>query len=201
MTSCATRLQRSLRVDISGIGETGSHEIGALQQVAIEKRALLGGYRVHGKKIETEPGDRRLDPDLARTEPVLQLAAVEHQLQRPDPQAQRQEPDEIERFVMDVAGLTAMVEEVHNPKTADAASSLAGIILVSDDGVRVGGLNCYLVLISVASTSTDVEVSWVGRFGFEKIAEGAVSHLIEGPVNETTLHDYQIVSLYHMIVD
>jgi hypothetical protein len=39
----------------------------------------------------------------------------------------------------------AMVEEVHNPKTADAASSLAGIILVSDDGVRVGGLNCYLV--------------------------------------------------------
>src|SRR3984893_14020997 len=46
-------------------------EIGALQQVAVEKRALVGGYRVHGEKIEAEPRDRRLDPDLARMEPVL----------------------------------------------------------------------------------------------------------------------------------
>ena len=36
-------------------------EIGAPQQVAVEKRALADG-----EKIEAEPGDRCLDPDLAR---------------------------------------------------------------------------------------------------------------------------------------
>jgi len=44
-------------------------------------------YYVSGSLIakEPEPGDRRLDPDFARIEPILQLAAVEHQLQRADP--------------------------------------------------------------------------------------------------------------------
>jgi hypothetical protein len=41
------------------------------------------------KQVEAEPSDGRLDPDFARVEPVLQLAAVEHQLQGADPQAQR----------------------------------------------------------------------------------------------------------------
>jgi hypothetical protein len=34
-----------------------------------------------GQQVEAQPGDGRLDPDLGRVEPVLELPAVEHQLQ------------------------------------------------------------------------------------------------------------------------
>jgi hypothetical protein len=69
-------------------------------------------------------------------------------------------------------------------------------------GLPVGlQLIAGLRLIGVASTSTNIEVCWVARFSLEKVAEGAVSHLIECPINETTLHHYQIVSVDHMIVD
>src|SRR6202048_4143476 len=92
---------------------------GTWVQVAVEKRALVGGYRVHGEKIEAEPRDRRLDPDLARMEPVLQLAPVEHQLQGADPQAQGQESDEIERLAMHVAGLADENENAQRAQHAD----------------------------------------------------------------------------------
>jgi hypothetical protein len=74
---------------------------------------------VHGKQVEAEPGDRRLDPDFARMEPILQLAPVEHQLQGADPQAQRQEPDEIERFPMHVAGLANKYQVAQDAQHAD----------------------------------------------------------------------------------
>src|SRR5439155_21119728 len=51
--------------------------------------------------------------------PVLQLTAIEHQLQRTDPQAQREEPDEIERFVMHVAGLTDKNQNAQSAQHAD----------------------------------------------------------------------------------
>jgi hypothetical protein len=74
---------------------------------------------VHREKIEAEPGDRRLDPDFARMEPVLQLAAIEHQLQRADPQAQRQEPNEIERLAMHVAGPANKNQNTQRAQHAD----------------------------------------------------------------------------------
>jgi hypothetical protein len=61
-------------------------------QLAVKKRAPLGGGRMHSKQVEPEPGNRRFDPDLARIEPVLQLAAVEHQLKRADPEAEDASP-------------------------------------------------------------------------------------------------------------
>src|SRR6266478_2941871 len=91
----------------------------ALQQVPVEKRALVGGYRVHGNQVEAEAGDRRLEPDFARIEPVLQFAAVEHQLEGADPQAQRQEPEEIERFAMHVAGLAHENQDAQRAQRAD----------------------------------------------------------------------------------
>ena len=95
------------------------YEIRALEQVAMEKRAAFRGYRVHGEQVKTEPRDRRCDPDFARMEPVLQLAAVEHQLQGADPQAQRQEPDEIERFTTHVAGLADENKDAQRAQHAD----------------------------------------------------------------------------------
>ena len=52
-------------------------------------------------------------------EPVFQLAAVEHQLQRADPQAQRQEPDEIERLAMHVTGLADENQGAQRAQHAD----------------------------------------------------------------------------------
>src|ERR1700756_1344904 len=51
--------------------------------------------------------------------PVFTLAAVENKLQRADPQAQRQEPDEIERFAMDVAGLADENQGAQRAQHAD----------------------------------------------------------------------------------
>src|SRR6516162_4739612 len=72
----------------TNISAVPANEIGARQQLAVEKRAPVRGRRVHGEQVEAEPGDSRLDPALARIEPVLQLATVKHQLQRADPKAQ-----------------------------------------------------------------------------------------------------------------
>jgi hypothetical protein len=95
------------------------HKISALQQVTVEKRALVRGYRVHGEKIEAEPGERCLDPGLVRIEPVFQLAPVEHQLQRADPQAQGQEADEVEWLATHVAGLTDEDQDAERAQHAD----------------------------------------------------------------------------------
>ena len=48
------------------------------------------------KQIERGYGDNRLDEDFARAEPVQQLAAVEHQLQRADRDAQSAKAEPIE---------------------------------------------------------------------------------------------------------
>jgi hypothetical protein len=95
------------------------NKIGALQQIPVKKRALVSSDRVDGKQVETQPGDRRLDPDFARMKPVLQLAAIEHQLQGANPQAQRQEPEEIERFATQVAGLADKDQNAQRTDHAD----------------------------------------------------------------------------------
>src|SRR4029077_7556209 len=56
----------------------------------------LRGRDLNNKEIEAEPCQRRLDDDLGRAEPILQLAAVEHQLQRREPEAERTEADPVE---------------------------------------------------------------------------------------------------------
>jgi hypothetical protein len=71
-------------------------EVAVLQQIAVQKRPVGGGYGVDDKEVETEPGDGRLDPDLGRAEPILELAAVEQHLQRADRQAQHGEAEEVE---------------------------------------------------------------------------------------------------------
>src|SRR5262249_32841394 len=83
------------------------------------ERALVGSDRVDGKQIETEPGDCRLDPDFPRMKLVFELAAVEHQLQGANPQAQGQEPEEIEWFAMQVAGLADKDQNAQRTDDAD----------------------------------------------------------------------------------
>ena len=73
---------------------------------------------VHGEQVKPSSRDRRFDPDLARIEPVLQLAAVEQQLQGADPQAQREESEDVERLAMDVA---AVADEDEDPKRTQHA--------------------------------------------------------------------------------
>src|SRR6516165_3041161 len=51
---------------------------------------------MNDKEVEAEPGDRRRDPDLGRAEPILELAAIEHQLQGANRQTQRGEAEEVE---------------------------------------------------------------------------------------------------------
>src|ERR1051326_1298347 len=74
---------------------------------------------MHGKQVETEPGNRRLAPYLAGIEPVFQLAAIEHQLQRADPEAQDEEADEIERLTTHIAGIADECEDPENRQKAD----------------------------------------------------------------------------------
>jgi hypothetical protein len=73
---------------------------------------------VNEKQIEAEHGQRSLDDDLHRAEPVLQLAAVEHELQRCEPKTERAEADPIEPQGR-VA--TAIFEENDQPGDAEQA--------------------------------------------------------------------------------
>jgi hypothetical protein len=79
----------------------------------------VGRYRVHAEQIQAEPRDSRFDPDLARIEPVLQLAAVEQQLQGADPQAQREESDNVEGLAMDVAAMANEDEDAKRTQQTD----------------------------------------------------------------------------------
>src|SRR6266436_2452591 len=60
------------------------------------------------EEVEAERGDRRLDPDLGRAEPILELAAVEQHLQSADRQAQSGEAEEVECLA---AAVTRLVHE------------------------------------------------------------------------------------------
>ena len=51
---------------------------------------------MHHEKIEAEPREHRLDHDLARAEPILLLAAVEHELQAADAEAEHEEAGPVE---------------------------------------------------------------------------------------------------------
>ena len=51
---------------------------------------------VHQEQINAEAGEHRLGDDLAGREPVLILAAVQHQLHRADPQRQHGEAEPVE---------------------------------------------------------------------------------------------------------
>ena len=66
---------------------------------------MLGGRGMDGEDPEAQRRQRRLDPDLERVEPVLELAAVEHHLQRADAEAQHGEAEEVERPVAVALGL------------------------------------------------------------------------------------------------
>src|SRR5258708_19798107 len=57
------------------------------------------------QQIEGDARDHRLDPDLGRVKPVLQLASVEHQLQSADADAQRGKAEEVERLAVAGASL------------------------------------------------------------------------------------------------
>ena len=89
---------------IENISSVPAMKLTFFEQVAIDERAVAGGRGMDREEIEAERGDRRLDPDLARMEPVLQLAAVEHQLHRADRQAQREEAERVERLAMRRSG-------------------------------------------------------------------------------------------------
>src|ERR1700693_5315453 len=79
---------------------------------------------MHGEEIEAEAGDRRLDPHLAGVKPVLQLAAVEHQLQRADPEAERDEAEKVERLAMHVSGLADKHQDAERAQPASPAGGL-----------------------------------------------------------------------------
>src|SRR5208282_6660445 len=59
-------------------------------------KGLVRGESVHKKQIKRRDRDNRLDDDLAGTEPILYFAAVQHDLQRADGEAQRAEAEPIE---------------------------------------------------------------------------------------------------------
>ena len=86
--------------------QTARDEIRALQQFTIEKRALAGRHGVNDQQVEAQCRDRRLDPDFGRVEPVPDLAAVEHQLQRADRDAQHCKAEHVELLAPHWAGLT-----------------------------------------------------------------------------------------------
>src|SRR4051812_34249255 len=74
---------------------------------------------MYGEQVKPEPGNRRLDPDLARIEPVFQLAAVEHQLQRADPETENEKADEIERLTTHVPGISDEYQDAERAQQAN----------------------------------------------------------------------------------
>jgi hypothetical protein len=83
----------------------------------------VGGRGMDDEEVEAKPGDRRLDPDLGRTEPILELAAVEQHLQRADRQAQSGKAEEIERLAAAVTHL------VHEDQDADRRETPTGRLM------------------------------------------------------------------------
>src|SRR5438270_113566 len=74
----------------------------------VEKVTVLSGVKMKPRPNpckKPERGDRRLDPDLDRAEPILQLAAIEQHLQRADRQAQCCETEKVKGFAMRPAGV------------------------------------------------------------------------------------------------
>jgi len=69
--------------------------------------------------VEAQSRDRRLDPNLGRMKPVFELAPVEHQLQRPDAEAQHREPEKVERVAPHRAGVAYEDEDAERAQCAD----------------------------------------------------------------------------------
>ena len=60
------------------------------------RNGRFGGEHVHDEQIQAETREHRLDDDLAGGEPVLLLAAIEHQLQRGHADRQHREAGPVE---------------------------------------------------------------------------------------------------------
>src|SRR3546814_2929778 len=73
-------------------------EVAVLEQPRLDE-GPVGREHVRQEHVEKQAGRHRLDHDLGRREPVLGLAAVEHQLQGADGEAEQGEPEEVERAV------------------------------------------------------------------------------------------------------
>ncbi len=71
------------------------------------------------EQVEAQTRDRCLDPDLGRVEPVLQLPAVEHQLQCADAEAQHRKAEAVERLAPHSAGLADEDEDAERAQCAD----------------------------------------------------------------------------------
>ena len=68
-------------------------EVPVLENLARNER-LLRREHVDDEEIEPDARDDRFDDDLARAEPVLVGAAVEHELQRAEADAEQAKPDQ-----------------------------------------------------------------------------------------------------------
>ena len=87
-----------------GDEQHAGREIAVAEQRRPHER-LFGREGVDQEQIERRGGDDRLDDDLAGTEPVLLLAAVEHDLQRAEREAQSAEAEPIELRIGVARGL------------------------------------------------------------------------------------------------
>ncbi len=70
-------------------------EVAVLEQRRRDERPPRGQH-VHDEQVDTEAAEHRLDDDLARGEPVLVLAAIQHHLDAADAQAEHGEADPVE---------------------------------------------------------------------------------------------------------
>ena len=83
------------------------------------EEGMLGGRGMDGEDVEAQRGERRLDLDLERGEPVLELAAVEHHLQRRHAEAQHGEAEEVEGAIAIALGLLDRSADADERQHAD----------------------------------------------------------------------------------
>src|SRR5271170_2494581 len=95
------------------------NEIGVAQQIAIEERTPARRQRVNDEEVQGESGDRRLDPDLGRVEPILEFAPVEQNLQGADRNAKRAKAEKIKALAQGVAGLVDEHEDADEGNDAN----------------------------------------------------------------------------------
>ena len=74
---------------------------------------------MNDEQIQGEAGDRRLDPDLGRVEPILELAAVEQHLQGSDRDGERAKAQKIEALTPGMAGLMNEKKDAEEGNDAD----------------------------------------------------------------------------------
>ncbi len=98
--------------------QQAGHQVAVAEQIRVEERPVCG-QGVDHEQIEAETHHDRLEHDLARREPVERLAAIQHQLQGADREAEQAKAEPVERPPAIAQGLRHEGEDAEQRQDAE----------------------------------------------------------------------------------